>query len=68
MQTSRNLEAQGPTLPALFFPVNTFWNALLPSTVINFNELLSVAFWNALLPSTVINFNKLLSSVNSLPT
>ena len=61
--TSGYLEAQGPTLPAHFFPVNAFWNALLPSTVINFNGLLSSAFWNALLLSTVINFNKLSGQV-----
>ena len=61
--TSRFLEAQGPTLPALFFLVVAFWYALLPSTVINFNKLLSDDFWYALLPSTVINFNKLSGQV-----
>lgn len=61
--TSRNLEAQGPTLPAHFFPVVAFRYALLPSTVINFNKLFSSAFWYALLLSTVINFNKLSGQV-----
>lgn len=60
--TSGNLEAQGPTLPALFFPVVAFGYVLLPSTVINFNRLLSSGFGYVLLPSAVINFNKLLSN------